>query len=243
MQRLGLIVECDFNFPNRGQKSLYLTDHPEIQLISLVIITAKLFYPFDAVDRKPQSRSEPSALAVDWKEWSGVFKNNVVPEAASKDDEDWLYKVTEDDVMKMRNEQLDDYLDWFERTWIKSSTTETARPVRQDAIGVETSGSQASRWSRGQEGGEKRVKNRIQSVQASLVSREPGVGRDKPGDKFTQYRTESDLPGVARPFFERAATLVGLPVGLLVPAVYRMEVNIQAWERGERKKRKSAEFV
>ena len=205
-----------------------------------MIITAKLFYPFDEVDRKPQSRSEPSALAVDWKEWNRTFNNNAAPETAIKDDGEWLYKVTEDDVMKMRNEQLDDYLDWFERTWIKNSTTDTAQSDRQDTVGTEESRNQASRRSRDHEEAGNRVKNRIQSVQASLVSREVGEGGDKPGDKFMQYRTESDLPEVARPLLEHTATLAGLPVGLLVPAVYRMEVKLQAWERGEGKKRQDA---
>ncbi|OJD10497.1 ubiquitin-60S ribosomal protein L40 [Emergomyces pasteurianus Ep9510] len=93
---------------------------PEVQLISLLIIAVKLFYPFDDSLRYPYSWRDPAAQIMDWKAWEG-FQKEFINEGGSG-----LGKVRvkgkeiglqAGDVFGMDGKQIDEYLDWYEQMW------------------------------------------------------------------------------------------------------------------------------
>lgn len=61
--------------------------------------------------RSPESLKDPSALRVDWDEWSGMATEGY--DAAPGQEA----KVTEADVFNMSGDMLDRYLDWYHQTW------------------------------------------------------------------------------------------------------------------------------
>ncbi|PGH16823.1 ubiquitin-60S ribosomal protein L40 [Helicocarpus griseus UAMH5409] len=106
---------------------------PELQLMSLLIIAVKLFYPFDdgeeqggGVKRYPYLWRDPSAQILDWGAWcwndggeegEGVNRGNNGKGKAGKMGKEEAIAVQAGDVFEMTQEQIDDYLDWYEGMW------------------------------------------------------------------------------------------------------------------------------
>jgi RNA polymerase I-specific transcription initiation factor RRN7 len=115
-RKLGRILELDYSFPNTlGRHTV--TANPEIQIISLIIIATKLCQPFDDIARVPESVTDPSGLKLDWEAWSDIMAEKL-PKGLKRGQE---ISVTDGDVFKMKGKELDDYLDWYHRTWVDDS--------------------------------------------------------------------------------------------------------------------------
>lgn len=114
VRRLANLLEIDFSYPIQRSKSSGLTNCPEIQLVSLIVIATKLAYPFDDTTRVPQSYSDPSAVAIDWDKWIKATRDEP-PKGLKRGEE---IKVMETEVWDMDAQMLDDYLDWYQQTWI-----------------------------------------------------------------------------------------------------------------------------
>jgi RNA polymerase I-specific transcription initiation factor RRN7 len=94
-----------------------VTANPETQIISLIIIATKLCQPFDNIARVPESVTDPSGLKLDWEAWSDIVTEKL-PKGLKRGQE---ISVTDGDVFKMKGKELDDYLDWYQRTWVDDS--------------------------------------------------------------------------------------------------------------------------
>jgi RNA polymerase I-specific transcription initiation factor RRN7 len=94
-----------------------VTAWPEVQLISIIVIAAKLSQPFDNVERTPQSMADPSTLSINWEVWLKSF-DEVLTHSLRRGDE---VKVTDDDIFKMDKTKLDEYLNWYQMVWIDDS--------------------------------------------------------------------------------------------------------------------------
>lgn len=115
-RKLGRILEMDFSFPSTFKRHL-VTANPEVQIISLIIIATKLCQPFDDIVRNPENVTDPSGLRLNWEAWSKIMAEKPL-EGLKKGQE---INVTDGDIFKMNGKELDDYLDWYQRTWVDSS--------------------------------------------------------------------------------------------------------------------------
>jgi RNA polymerase I-specific transcription initiation factor RRN7 len=124
-QRLAKILKLDLSWPNNRVRHR-IESYPETQVISLIVIATKLAHPFDDIIRVPDSMKDSSALRVDWDAWQQNMREEA-PRTFRKGEE---VKVTETDALTMNGEKLDDYLDWYQRTWIddKDPKSECALP-------------------------------------------------------------------------------------------------------------------
>jgi RNA polymerase I-specific transcription initiation factor RRN7 len=134
-RRLNLITKYNFSYPDGTSTSTettrrQATTFPEAQLISLVVVTTKLLFPFDSdtVKRYPKEPNEPTTLRMKWSAW--LAAKHSFDKASSSDDTTDLdglqlgaeIHVTDSDIFRMSDKQLDQYMDWYQRTWIKSSS-------------------------------------------------------------------------------------------------------------------------
>jgi RNA polymerase I-specific transcription initiation factor RRN7 len=119
-RKLGRILEMDFSFPSTFQRHM-VTANPEIQIISLIIIATKLCQPFDDIIRVPESVTDPSGLRLDWEIWSEIMTERL-PQGLKRGQE---INVTDSDVYRMKGTELDDYLDWYQRTWVDDNDSKS----------------------------------------------------------------------------------------------------------------------
>jgi len=112
-RRLADFLSIDFTYP-ASHRNHRISTYPEIQIVSLVLISTKLTQSYDKVGRIPESIVDPTALQLDW----AVWKDKMVeakPKGLKKGTE---IMVTEEEVLYMSGKELDDYLDWFQQIWI-----------------------------------------------------------------------------------------------------------------------------
>ncbi|KAK5018472.1 hypothetical protein LTR16_002013 [Cryomyces antarcticus] len=251
---LSKLVSYTFTYPNGlMRKSRYRdNDFPEAQLMSLLIIAVKLLYPFDEVRRHPSKSTEGAALAVDWDVWvktrSSAKKETKTPGRLRFEE---AMKVNDEDVFSMSSTQLDDYLNWYERTWTnegcqKRGSDKDFRRALFEVFPTASNDPQPPEIPLIGESGTITAKlRRLKSVQGSLVPKmvvteEEAIGQEsvvkRPGNQYKRYRKVEDMPQSARIFFESAADIAGLSVKSLVRAVDITELRLRKWSNEERKK-------
>lgn len=112
--RLAKLLDIDFCWPVTTKKLQGVLAYPELQLISLIIIATKLSNPFDDIDRFPESDADPTIVRIDWPKWTRTMEER--PSRGLKRGDE--IKVTDTDVWSMNAKKIDDYLDWYQRTWV-----------------------------------------------------------------------------------------------------------------------------
>jgi RNA polymerase I-specific transcription initiation factor RRN7 len=211
---------------------------PEIQLVTLVVIATKLLFPLDGIQHHPISTQEPAAQAINWKAWAESQQRFDKRDAeAGRIGKGKEVFVIDQDVWAMNTKQLDEYMDWYESSWLDTSK----EPGPLDSLFPLSSATRASRPGTPTEKDnvEDAIDAMLKKTSQSLESR-PVVGDadediPRPGSYIARYRTKSDLPHLARVFYETAAKVTGVPLETLVHCVNRVEVQIlKRWHEQRR---------
>ncbi|KAL4741895.1 hypothetical protein BDV11DRAFT_212504 [Aspergillus similis] len=244
-KRLQTLIGFPFEYPtkkvSRKWKSL---DKPEFQLITLIVIATKLLFPFDDVQRHPTSAQEPTVQTINWGAWAEVQKlldrRNTSSGKIGKGKE---ILVKEDDVLTMTPDQMDEYMNWYESSWLDSSNA-TNPLANLFPIG---SGSKENRQSAtaAEDDEEEAVEAMLQNASRYLRTNPVVSGTDpdipRPGSLYVRYRHESDLPDTARAFYETAAKITGISLSTLVRCVFQAELQITKWLENQRRIKHFAE--
>ncbi|RJE17793.1 transcription initiation factor RRN7 [Aspergillus sclerotialis] len=238
VKNLKQLVDFDFNFPTKMRKR-QLNRSPETQLVTLVVIATKLFFPFDDIRRHPESASEPATQVIDWTVWEQAQRHFENREAAAGHLEKGKEILTsENDVFGMTTTQMDEYMDWYENSWLISSRV--PNPVADlfptGRTGIEEQPGPSS----AEEHEEESITNMLHDVTSQMIPRRPNPNSDsdipRPGSEYKRYRCESDLPEMARPFYETVAKVAGITLHSLIRAVFTTEVKISRWQENRRRR-------
>lgn len=270
-RRLNTILEYDFSYPNHTSTADSTrrrpTTYPEAQLMSLIVIATKLLFPFDSdtVKRYPKDSNDPTSLRMDWTAWleakanfDNTSRTAIEPGTLPPGDE---IRVTDGDILTMTDRQLDQYMDWYQRTWTNSSPGDPQRsqessldkdildmfPLQDVAPNTTRGGDGRSASASASTAANALLTARIQHVQSSLQSRRAidpaeeaarGIQVLRPGAMYPRLRDKADLDGagqVVRVFHEEAAKTTCLSVEALLRAVNRTEEKIERWLRDRRR--------
>ena len=242
--KIARILSVDFSFPQPRLRQR-TSGLPEMALISLLIIAVKLYYPFSDVDFSVRSNTDPAILNVDWKAWLAIRQAH---ESHLKDPEHLNrgaeIDVTEKDVMAMTSTQLDDYLDWYERTWVDEERTQ------QKTQGLPTQllqmfptgrhdGSQPKTYDTNieMEKDQASITRRLTETTSSVRVRK-AMGNQSPseegeppeiGSMYKRYRSIDELNSQALAFHEAAANAVAVKLETLLISVLQVERRLMVW--------------
>ena len=223
--------------------------------MALLIIVVKLHHPFDNAVRFTASLTDPGVMTMDWNAWckhQKEFDDRIT--SGGKIGRGNEMKVMEREVLSMTGDQMDEYLDWFERTWVKEESQESKKggfPTQLlDMFPTgRLDGSSAPVIDPQDLANTDRelLENKLKAVQSSLklrgvVSKEKEgkskVPVDRIGSFYKRYRKEEDLPPQAKIFYEAAADLIGISFSTLFIAVLQSEQKVLKY----RKKKLRAEM-
>ena len=152
--------------------------------------------------------------------------------------------VNENDIMKMSGEQIDEYLDWSEKTWVDESQESRGHDLPKQLLDMfptgRLNGSIPVRISFGEEAEIEKlfVDEKLMAVQGhlrvrSVISEKHETESNKVvrriGSFYKRYREIEDLPPHAKLFYETAATLISTSLAVLVQAVLHIEAKLQYW--------------
>lgn len=146
--------------------------------------------------------------------------------------------VTEVDTMEMSGEQLDEYMDYYERTFIDTDRVEQKLP--KDLLDMfpteRLDGSEPASYSYQEQFAKEQeaVEETLDAVVGSMrlrnvISKESKEPVRRTGSFYKRYRRVEDLDGNARVFHEKVAEMVGVRLETLVLAVGQMERLLIKW--------------
>lgn len=225
------LLHAEFAF-NMKKKRFKLLDHPDILLISSVVFATKLLYPFDGEERPPVSYRDPSSIQIDWNRWRELMRDESSEGLERRD----INKLQPDDAWTISDRKIDDYLDWYEETQIKTGTeTQELREMFPLAG--------RRRQNPRNELTEEQVDERLKTAQSFVKSIKPVQGGwvKRAGEDHAVYRSAEDMPEIAQAFYRKAAELSGLSLGKLVKAVQALEVRVHRWSVQDRKVAREAD--
>ncbi|KAJ5278896.1 RNA polymerase I-specific transcription initiation factor Rrn7 [Penicillium angulare] len=244
---LQTLLDFEFTYPNipPEQQRIHGLHLPEVQLVVLIVLATKLLFPFDDLERHPITAFEPAAQGIDWDKWLQAqqnFDSQNNPHGILGKEK--VIGVTERDVLKMEPEQLDGYMDWYEKNWLTKTTSKNpnadmfplSRPANQDP-----SNSNNNRLASQNNVDENELLNGMgRTVNESILAIPPippeeGKRTPRPGMWFQRYRWESSLPKTPRVFYQLAAQLGGVSLPYLVRVVSRAEWRVSKWQNSQRR--------
>ena len=258
--RLSRLLEMDFTVqigPKAGSSNVL--QYAEVKLMALLMVSTKLLFPLDDIDRHPVSSSDLSTLQMDWNAWLDVHSSlhSTRQDGQSREKQPGLtfadaFKVSESDCLTMSDEQLDQYLDWYQENLASESVREQGRagkeadfrrtmmrmfPVQSD--GLKTS--KTMHEAQGEIVPDTIATDILGRVQQSLrpkhiVVSGDGDEVDRTGSYYRRYRDMQELDeGAVRVLYEKSARLAGISLEGMVKAVFLTEVKLQKLEERLRK--------
>ncbi|KAL1881723.1 hypothetical protein Plec18167_003322 [Paecilomyces lecythidis] len=208
----------------------------------------ELLFPFDDVERYPESTKEPASQRLDWKNWLEAQKQfEALTNEGGRIGKGNELLVNEKDVFDMTALQLDEYMDWYEKSWLDVRTSHPLAemfPAGRTGIEVEPQPISATE-------NQSALEQKLDKVMGALkprkaLSEEEIEGREddilRPGELYQRYRSESDLPETARAFYEAASKIVGLSLHRLVRTVFETERRLDQWLDDKRRMEYHGEY-
>ncbi|RAL09840.1 TFIIB-type zinc finger domain-containing protein [Aspergillus homomorphus CBS 101889] len=232
VKRLQHLLGFSFEYPTGTHGRRRPLQLPEVQIVVLIVISTKLLFPFDDYNRYPLSPKEPSVQVVDWALWAQNQRNFDREETSGgrlgKGNE---ISVTEKDILSMTPSQLDEYMNWYESSWLDHSK---AQNPLADFFPVNINANENQAGSTPVEGNEAEallamLRISTSQLKSTKVITGESIDTPRPGSAYARYRTEADLPDMARPFFETTAKIAGISLSTLVRAVSQAEHKITKW--------------
>jgi len=251
--RLARLLDIPFEYRldiKPGARDAVLL-YPEARLMAVLVVTTKLFFPFDDIKRSPASATAMDPLIMDWSVWADIQSSTTdAGKAESLGYADAL-DFSQADVLGAAEHQLDQYMDWCERNIASEDVRERGSagrdadfrrimfrmfPAHQDAMEV---GSKQHDDVAQHEVETKRLRR----VQAACKVKEmllelPARVQAKVGDLGSFYRRTKSIEEVDGPletFIKQAADLAGLSLEGMVSAVSIVERKMQKHEERLRK--------
>lgn len=258
-KRLDEITEFTFSYPTSPKMRRNALSYPEAQLMSLVVMATKLVFPFDSneVKRYPYSLSDPAALVFDWNTWLGArskFEEEVGAMQVSKLEPGKQMEISDLDVLQMNNDQLEEYMDWYQGMWLNTQRTEDG--IQKEILDMfslqdrhESTTDEQRGILRNREAAIRSLRDeRLKTVVGSLKPRqavdeqaaldleiETGRRIIRPGEGYQQIRKPDELNGPAKLFYAEAARTACLSLSMLVRAVRAAEEKVDKRRKEKRR--------
>jgi RNA polymerase I-specific transcription initiation factor RRN7 len=249
VQRLTLLTRSEFHYSTTKEiRRKQGSDFPELRLISLLVIAVKLLYPFDGMERHPRSIHEPTTQKIDWSTWQSQMQNTTRPLPGASLPRGSEIGLQDTDVFNMNERELDSYMDWYQKMWVKEPRCGFEDSVNKeilDMFPLPTLNQPVGQTSLQRE--QEVVKLAAQRTQSTTNSMkfqipipeedisDPETNIHRPGEGYRSYKQEEDLPDSARAFFQAAAETACTSVKNLILAVQQAESRIATWKRAKRR--------
>ncbi|KAI0415443.1 hypothetical protein F5X98DRAFT_346487 [Xylaria grammica] len=231
VKHIGEILKTEFSYPIGG-KRIRTMDNPEILLASLVVVSTKLLYSLDGVERPPISQQDPRRTKIDWRKWQKLTAEKPAEECTNlpRGEE---YKVTADNILTMDKTKLDDYMDWFERMWLCDGEPRTPERVRS-LFEQKRSSPVTNQPINPEENRGDQIEKRYERLAQSIGPVVPVVESTKneetePRNLCPIWRRETDLPDAAKVLYSKTAQLAAIPLATLVRGAAQVERQLELW--------------
>lgn len=245
--RIAKLLSISYSFPTLGGRQA-ASSFPEVHLMALLVVAVKLHHPFDHVQRYATAINDPGIMTVDWDIWCKQqkdFDHRLTSEGKLGRGNEM--KIQDRDVLNMTGAQMDEYLDWFERTWVQEGNQEAKKGSLPTQLldmfptdRLDGSSAPVVDIQDLVDADQKALDVKLKAAQARLKIRgivsEERAGKSKVpvrrmGSFYKRYRKEEDLPPTAKAFYEAAANLIAVSLHTLLVAVLQTEQKLLKYKK------------
>ena len=237
----------NFALSNPDHLRHFVSSLPEVSLLAVVIISVKLLHPFE--QSEPQDTSAlAGSLQMDWQEWEQARSEHLqrLNEAGALE-KGTATHIEDEDVLRLSGKELDDYLDWYEGTWIEPDRGQSRGLGKRDNVFNLFPLDQANRSTQPLHAYRNHTRKERDSVskmvrqvanamtvgstsKTSLASAASMVD-DLSGTEYIQYRQSDELNARALAFHQATAQLAAIRLETLLLAVTQLEYRLVALQR------------
>ncbi|KAK0312035.1 hypothetical protein LTR01_002949 [Friedmanniomyces endolithicus] len=251
--RLARLLDITFAFTlhaKPGTKT-HMLQYPEPRLMAILIVSTKLLFPFDDIERATSSANAMGALVMEWSLWAELQVSQLTDgKASSPLSYAKALEFSQTDVLGAAEHQLDQYMDWCEQNVASEDIRERGKAGRDadfrrilfGMFPVREAGALEHEHPSGSRTHEDVENEKLQAVQAALrirsVVQRPPKGQARAsgiGSLYRRIRHAEELEGPAKVFYQRAAELAGLSLEAMVVAVFQVERRMQKLEEKARR--------
>ncbi|KAI9799555.1 MAG: hypothetical protein M1825_004481 [Sarcosagium campestre] len=231
--RISSLLKRSFGYEVLENRNRFLW--PELRLIAVLVVAAKLSQKLDSVHGKPTDGDVNVLPQLDWETWHAAVHHfeestraKVIVCPGAED------AITEDDAMRMDTQQLDWYMDWFEERCANERNLRFPPSLLNlFPVDRQTQGRQMEvLHSKDDDSLSDRLMTVMRSLHVKQRMSKSGKGvaisskarKDPPEMRYTMYRQVDDLKGNARDFYQAAANYIGVRLKTLTGAVHETEL-------------------
>ncbi|KAK6346764.1 Pol I core factor CF [Orbilia brochopaga] len=268
--KLAKKLNLPLRYPLSASK-FNIIDCPDVQLMALMIIAVKLCYGLDGVTRYAKTPWEIANMTLDWESWKKIVEmkeSDVSNGAVASRDRNWQLGVREDEIYGFTDREMDEYLDWFEKNWVKKDSSKPTAGIAklfEDRSGEGTNPKDPNRKeASGEEVRVKLLEMRVDAFKkmqgsakinvpaADWTVRENRAVRKvvRPGENYPRYLKWEDVSSEQlRTLYKAAAARIAVDVEGFAFVVQRLEnrlwqtVRSRSRSRGKQSREGDIEFM
>ncbi|OAA44404.1 Ubiquitin subgroup [Metarhizium rileyi] len=226
-RRLASSLDLVFRFPLSKAK-MYFLDTPEIQLLSLLVVAAKICFPLDTSRFSLLDLSDSCLPCFSWETWKSNFSSDGsrLEKDARKRNE--LEQATPNRVTNMGDEEFNAYLAYLSESIGHQSDNHIAQFFPAENVAA----SPSSWLNTHEEDFEDRARHIFaKAVKPKDIDSIGDSGRRQVEGDYEAFRTVEDLPDIAYAFYNAAGEVGGLSISTMTGAIYMLEQRIVSWQK------------
>ncbi|UZP34624.1 hypothetical protein NXS19_002440 [Fusarium pseudograminearum] len=222
------VMRFSFQLPIEQSRRFHI-DYPEILLISVVLVAAKLCFPLGRHAPLLQVAGAEPNIRFDWTKWQKSIHELLDPSQASGKDP-IFEKITVDQVISMTAEELNEYFAHIASTIDKKNDSVVTRFFpSESAPPPETLSAENT---------EKDNDHKMRQIlgRAIMIAGEEGSEQEDGTmlePQYEAFRSVDDLSETAQALYKAASHISGLSLDEAVQAVYMLEQKILGWQMAQ----------
>ncbi|KEY70876.1 hypothetical protein S7711_00722 [Stachybotrys chartarum IBT 7711] len=225
-RKLASILGYTFQVPI-DKSRIFPLDHPEIMLVSLLIVATKLAYPLDGGE---SALHFGHTFRFNWKTWIAAKQQFAEQQPQPQPGDDLkIDEITPEELVAMEDDELDQYFSRVSGLIDKTNDNPITRFFPQEPIPPIVATPELARDEL-----DKHLKTTLQKAYEPTSPEGRNTNEDCSNEaaaKYEAYRSNEDLTDTARSLYEASAHAAGTSLETIVRSVHMLELRLNVAQR------------
>ncbi|KAG5983834.1 hypothetical protein E4U55_006984 [Claviceps digitariae] len=221
-KRLIAILNYYFEYPTIKTKILPF-DHPELRLVAFLVVSTKLVFPLNHGQCSSMVSLRNFMPRMDWNRWKTEYTENLARYKSQMLERPSFEDLTPNKITNLEDEEFDAFVAYLKVTIGKNTDNAITQffPVEPDSTHQPFF----------PEVSEDEIEKEAHRVLSEAVNVDNNSTQEAP--RYEAFRAVQDLSETASMFYKAASDAAGLPVDMLVRAIYKLEHHIMWWQKNQ----------
>ncbi|KAG6007726.1 hypothetical protein E4U43_000267 [Claviceps pusilla] len=219
-KRLIATLHYSFEYPAIKAK-IFPFDHPELRLVAFLVVSTKLGFPFHHDQCSSLVSLRHVLPRINWGRWKTEYTENLAKYKSQILERPSFQDLTPETITNLEDDEFDAFMAYFKATIGKNTDNAITQffPVEPDSTHQPFF----------PEVSEHEVEKEAHRVLSEAVVIDDNSTHE--ALRYEAFRAVQDLSETAGMFYKAVGDAAGVPVDMLVRAVYKLEQHIMRWQR------------